>query len=566
MFIIDNIPNGITEYDFLQWIYKANKVLNQFDSTWCISDHKQLFSKIIFSKDKLRKKYGLFTWDEIKNSILNAYNIDEESVDEAIESFKKSGYPVINDATGRLASKIVKQSNYEHDNEDKWREVQEKLIKLFHNAGFECNVLGEFNIKNKTIVLYVDSIKEHATNVLISFNQAIEQVFIHELFHAFHYKDNNEELLSRSDYTSEVITESLASFFEYIYTNMFIDSITASKIEKSWKEYTPYSYPYSGALRFKYNHNFSNIFNISLTNMDNALRELLYSSLFYRIKNKVIYKEISIIDAIDSYTKKYNTKYEYNGKTGLGKGKLVLEVINKYCDDHKGITFEELNKVFPHTLVNNGKRGLVELECNVSDKEKGLNGGHKRYFTDESIILENGEVVLINNQWSVFNIEKFIDYCKNVLKIDDIKEMTVLMTFKKNISQANYNDKNNNHIYLEYSEGFQSFRILDKHVNSYVIDDHNCTISYGQYGSVSKVINNYNYNRLINLFDKYYSLLSIGNEDYIKSHHGTISTYKYKFREKTNMPCGSHLFDGEDNLVNQAYKEFEKIYKDIIEQ
>ena len=298
--------------------------------------------------------------------------------------------------------------------------------------------------------------------------------------------------------------------------------------------------------------------------MDNALRELFPSSLFYRIKNKVIYKEISIIDAIESYTKKDNTKYEYNGKTGLGKGKLVLEVINKYCVDHKGITFEELNKAFPHTLVNNGKRGLVELDCNVSDKDKGLIGGPKRYFTDEPIILENGEVVLVNNQWTVFNIEKFIEYCKNVLKIDDIKEVTVLITFENPISQPNYNEKNNNHIYLEYSEGFQSFRILDKHVNSYVIDDYNCTISYGEYGSISKVINNYNYNRLINLFDKYYSILSQATEIDHNFPFGGVEIFKYKFREKTNMPSGSRLFDGDDN--SQVRNELKIIIEDIINQ
>ena len=120
--------------------------------------------------------------------------------------------------------------------------------------------------------------------------------------------------------------------------------------------------------------------------------------------------------AINNTTDK--TKYDYNGKTGLGKGKLVLEVIKQYCKDKPQITYNQLKSDFPNKLVNNGKKGLVELECNVSDKEKGLNGERKRYFTDEPITLENGDVVLVNNQWKIDNIEKFINHCKNVLNID----------------------------------------------------------------------------------------------------------------------------------------------------
>ena len=47
-----------------------------------------------------------------------------------------------------------------------------------------------------------------------------------------------------------------------------------------------------------------------------------------------------------------------------------------------------------------------------------MNGNHKRYFTDEPIVLSNNDVVLVSNQWKKDNINIFIEHCKNELKLD----------------------------------------------------------------------------------------------------------------------------------------------------
>ena len=123
----------------------------------------------------------------------------------------------------------------------------------------------------------------------------------------------------------------------------------------------------------------------------------------------------SVNSAFDNVMDK--TEYVYNSKK-LGKGRLVLEVITKYCNDFPNITFNELKKIFPNNLIGNNSKGCIELENKVSDKDKGFNGGHKRYFTDSPITLINGEVVLVNSQWKIDNINLFVDHCKNQLNLD----------------------------------------------------------------------------------------------------------------------------------------------------
>ena len=435
MYNINNMPNGIVKEDISKWGYNTNKFLVEFDPSWNIDiNNGNILKNINFSNEIIYKKYGEYTYEEIKTIILDKWSIDEEIVDEIINNIKKNFDKNLYGSLERLTSEICKQ--FKDNYEENYKNIFKELEELFQNVGLIDVILGEFNNYNKTITLYNKAIEDYASSLGIDYKIVMEQVFIHELFHAFHYKDNDEELVERRDYTSKVIKESLARCFEVDYflnikltlndkkMNDSCDKIIES-IKESWNKYPVYNYPYSGVRYiFKCSKKGENVievikslFTLSLTDMDNALRKLFkYDiNLFYRIKNKVNTKKVYIKKPNN---RKDNTKYDYNGKTLLSKGRLVLEVIKKYCDDHKGITYDELKKVFPSSLVNNGKKGLVELECNVSDKDKGLIGGHKRYYTDEPITLENRDVVLVNNQWNKDNIEKFIKHCKSVLNMD----------------------------------------------------------------------------------------------------------------------------------------------------
>ena len=269
------------EYD--KWILKANSCIQDFGFLWSI-DRSNIHIKE--SNDILYKKYGSYTYEEIKKIILDKYDINEKSIDEAINSIKEMGDCVINDITGGLAREIIAKDE-EYDDK-KWWNIKKDLEDLFHNVGSKSIILGIFDNSTKTITLYVNAINQHANNLRIPYIQALEVTFIHELFHAFHHKNNNIELVNRWDYTSQVVKESLASYFEYRYCIKYNYLAAAKDLDKSWLQYSVYCYPYSGALSFKKNNcNFKDIFDISLTDMDGSLRQLLHAELFYKIKNKV---------------------------------------------------------------------------------------------------------------------------------------------------------------------------------------------------------------------------------------------------------------------------------------
>ncbi len=115
------------------------------------------------------------------------------------------------------------------------------------------------------------------------------------------------------------------------------------------------------------------------------------------------------------------TKYSFNGKPNLSKGRLVLEVVNYYVLQHPKCTFTELKNAFPNRLAKSQTKGVLELENKIPDKEKGLNGGTKRYFVSEPITLSTGEKVLVSNQWEIDQMGAFIAHCKKEFDYD-IKE------------------------------------------------------------------------------------------------------------------------------------------------
>jgi galactitol-specific phosphotransferase system IIB component len=93
--------------------------------------------------------------------------------------------------------------------------------------------------------------------------------------------------------------------------------------------------------------------------------------------------------------KKDNTRYNFNGKTNLTKGKLVLEVFKKYTDSHTTITYNELNeysKIFRNSRVIE-RLSIVE---NRAKRER------QRYSTkdNEIIKLNDGTKVVIHAGWS----------------------------------------------------------------------------------------------------------------------------------------------------------------------
>jgi len=121
-----------------------------------------------------------------------------------------------------------------------------KIITKIKRLKFNTNLLGTFST-NKTITLYIESIFDHAVNNKVSFLKSMLEVFVHELFHAYHFFTINNTNEWKS--CNKIIKESFAAYFEYLYCKS--QNIYVFNLERDWQKYDMYTYPYSGAQYLK---------------------------------------------------------------------------------------------------------------------------------------------------------------------------------------------------------------------------------------------------------------------------------------------------------------------------
>lgn len=113
----------------------------------------------------------------------------------------------------------------------------------------------------------------------------------------------------------------------------------------------------------------------------------------------------STISAITTSVRDYST-YSFNGKSGLKKNRLVLEVVKEYVSREGINDFETLKRAFPDKIQGT-KKGVVKRENDISDKDKGIDG-QKRYFVDDPIELSDGKAYVCT-QWGKDKITRFIE-------------------------------------------------------------------------------------------------------------------------------------------------------------
>ena len=103
-----------------------------------------------------------------------------------------------------------------------------------------------------------------------------------------------------------------------------------------------------------------------------------------------------------------NSKYLFEGNS-LGKGRLVLAVIKRHCENNPNITFSQLEQAFPRNCQgSNGVFSTFE-----SANEVLTMTGRKRHFlkSDELIQIESATIA-VSSQWGIRNIDKFIKCAK----------------------------------------------------------------------------------------------------------------------------------------------------------
>ena len=176
-------------------------------------------------------------------------------------------------------------------------------------SNFGSDVAGEYvhgSAGKKHIVLYDKVIRRDAVDGK-TLQEAYHEVYIHELFHAYHHlrceEKGSREYQRRQDCTANIIKESLAAFFEWLYCEQHG---IFTKIERDWEPNSPISYPYAGAKYF-IDHPSHGLFagqlflikilDLSLLDFDAALRQLFASDPdeFYRVKNHQTVKTVRVI-------------------------------------------------------------------------------------------------------------------------------------------------------------------------------------------------------------------------------------------------------------------------------
>ena len=124
----------------------------------------------------------------------------------------------------------------------------------------------------------------------------------------------------------------------------------------------------------------------------------------------------------DKQTTKDRTKYKFAGKS-LTKGRLVLEVLKRYVEDHPEISKAELKKIFPDKIQGTGVFTTEEDANEIIAKSKT---GIKRHFIKSNELIHLSDATIaVSNQWGDGKNPNMPNFLEAVKKIyPDIQKET----------------------------------------------------------------------------------------------------------------------------------------------
>ncbi len=282
-----NMPSCLSAQHFDDWIGRFARLGQRFGFVGISALLPTL--TVRFSTEEKRETYGVYSLEEAKEEIRSLFPRKRE-----IQAWLKECLPSIEtkedlwESAETLAYQPKKLFDAEYDGEAVYALIRE----IASAMKFSALRLGEYRHTQREIVLYTNSILQTRKNKTAE--QAFEEVFAHELFHAYHsfylhdlqndIKD--EDILSRRDQTREVVLESLASYYENLYC---MRHNIPNDLRDVWVRNMPAIYPYAGAYYIQDDREFEGILQCS-SDLDAALRKLLFRSdagrrQFYMIKN-----------------------------------------------------------------------------------------------------------------------------------------------------------------------------------------------------------------------------------------------------------------------------------------
>ena len=117
---------------------------------------------------------------------------------------------------------------------------------------------------------------------------------------------------------------------------------------------------------------------------------------------------------VKSEKKRDTSRYSFNGKSNLTKGRLAQEIVRRYVLDHPDVTFEELTQIFNKETV--GARDTVMFfdEAKMRKISKGkIDIWHFVKTNEDKIRLKEGNEA-VSTQWGLGIIIMMIAVAKQL--------------------------------------------------------------------------------------------------------------------------------------------------------
>ena len=360
-----------------------------------------------FSDKEIKTQEAQYDFDSIKKEILE---LIPDSVRAIVNNSRDSS---------ELYCKLEELYGKGFIEESLFSKYQKMLKKAPHFRNYSSIYkAGDYSYWQHRITLYYNVIKRDTFKGKPRI-QAFEEVFIHELFHAYHYaiaeKKGLIELKERTDYTSRVVKESLAAYFELKYCNHYG---IETNIEDDW-HVSPCRYPYSGAKRIKEGY-LNRIFEKSCENLDDALREMLEENEFYDVKNIVEYSVIKV--SVPSKPSGLHPSWggapiitippTITKKKRKNKQK-VLAVINE---------LRTVGRLTAHTSDVLSDVIYTQIEFGISSfpvlKEKGsITAKESKHYYVSPIITIDGIEYSVVNHWVRDSLDRFIEWKDYIINL-----------------------------------------------------------------------------------------------------------------------------------------------------
>lgn len=124
-----------------------------------------------------------------------------------------------------------------------------------------------------------------------------------------------------------------------------------------------------------------------------------------------------------SVATKDTTRFSFNGSQFYPKKRFVLAVVKQYIKEHPNVTYNELERVFPSSIISR-RRGVIRPLSVVQEWMKNNSDLSSRYFleSDELITLNDGLQYTVYNQWGLKQFNKFLEIAQSMYIVNSEKK------------------------------------------------------------------------------------------------------------------------------------------------